>query len=502
MRPGRITVVGGAIGAAALAGLFSCFADPREDDAPTVADRCDVAMLGTDPKAPETSLRAYVESTDRLLAQATSVEAALRDVCNAIDTDLGTPNGPTVQTACNPIIQRIQGIVKNEPAAPPGALAANHFVDISFPQTCATAPGTTEACLAKCSGPCDPSACPPEKLAGLCNGECEGSCTERGDAIPCIGKCVGETNLDAGSCAGECVGRCAAPAWTGSCTAACNAGFSGFCAGTCTGKCNGSPVGNVAPPPDAGGVDAGADADAGVPTTPPATPQRPPTGADGNCPGKCEGVCSSGANGNCGGQCLTFTDAGPPFGNFGAGFCGGGQVPAGCSGMCRVGGVGGNGSVDTCNGACTQLNKTSCAGVCRVVNGKGCKGTLSNTICEGTLSCGQNAECANACQATARLASSCTEPKSAQIILVTDTLLHDALVKHQGPLGKAVNELSQLREALGFIGNRSFGDFATLGLSNDLARACVTQGRGNVEKAQVLVNNAVAANPTIAQKAQ
>ena len=111
-------------------------------------------------------------------------------------------------------------------------------------------------------------------------------------------------------------------------------------------------------------------------------------------------------------------------------------------------------------------------------------------------------ECANACQALARLSAVCAEPKVAQIILVTDKPLYDALVKNQGKLGKALSEITALREAVGFIGNRTPGDFATIGLTRDIERACVAQGRSNVEKAQASISNAVAANPTTAQKAQ
>jgi len=79
---------------------------------------------------------------------------------------------------------------------------------------------------------------------------------------------------------------------------------------------------------------------------------------------------------------------------------------------------------------------------------------------------------------------------------VTDPALYAALDKNKGALGKAVNLLALLRSANAFIANRGIGDFATLGLSGDLTRRCVDQGRKNVEAAKVSLTNASNANPT------
>jgi hypothetical protein len=502
MRVGRIFILCAGVITLAVPLVVSCFSDPRDGDPVNVVNQCTESALSTDPKSPQSTLRAYFDASNSLLQKATAVEAALRDACNALNQDLGLPKGNDSTSACFPISSRLSGVTKSEPPSPPGALAVNHFVQIFLPNTCTPAVGSLEKCLTTCAGTCDTSKCEPGKVAGTCTGTCVGSCTESGNAVPCNGRCVGETGVDAGECYGECVGTCAAPAWAGACTATCPAGFTGFCAGTCTGLCDGSPIGDAgAPPMDAGdGGDAGDDAEAGPPPPPPPPPGSlpPPTGADGNCKGICVGLCSSGANGNCNAQCKTFADAGPPFGTFQAGFCGGGQVPAGCTGKCRAGNATGNGSTDVCSGACTQYNRPQCTGICRTVDGGGCTGTLSNPFCEGNESCGQNVECDHACKATAALAATCPEPTGSQIILATDQALYGAFVKHQGALGKALNDLAQLRLANSFIGDRAGGDFEALGLTGDLARACVQAGQANVANAQKLITTALAANPITA----
>lgn len=483
--------------------LVACFSDPREDDAITVIDKCDVTALSTDPANPQSSLLAYVNATDTLAKRSNEVEASMRDVCNAINTDLALPPGTDAASACKGITARIEAVIKKQPPPAVGALANTDWVEIRIPQTCAVPPGTLEGCLAKCAGPCDPSKCDPGKLAGKCNGTCAGTCSETGDAVPCNGSCIGETGLDGGSCVGECNGVCGAQAWAGDCSGSCPAAFTGVCSGTCTGKCNGVPIGDAGVAPDAGGDaadDGGADggADGGPPEGgPPGGPsfKRPPGGADGNCTGVCTGVCSSGANGDCKAPCLTFNDAGPPIGRFASGFCGAGGVPAACTGSCRT--AGGNGSTTTCNGTCTQGGQATCNGICRTVrDAGGCNGTLENAFCEGNTTCAQNAECNNACQATKALAAVCAEAKTIQVYAVSDPQLYTALVKHGGALGKVVNELTQLRTAFSFVGNRAFGDFNALTLSGDLVRACVAVGEANATAASAKITASVAANPT------
>jgi len=482
--------------------IVSCLSDPRDGDAVLVIDKCDRASLSTDPANPQSSLAAYVDSTALLLKKSTDVEAELRDVCNAINVDLGLPAGTDSASACKGVTARIESVIKKEPAPPPGSTSSTDWVEIRFPPVCQVPPGTLEGCLAKCAGPCDPSKCTPGKLSGKCNGACTGTCSQTGPAVACNGRCIGETVLDAGSCQGECTGVCGAQAWAGQCTGSCPAGFTGTCSGTCTGMCNGVPIGDAGAPPSDAGVEAeagdagegGADAGPTEGGAPPGTFKRPPGGADGNCTGLCVGLCSSGANGDCKGPCLTFADAGPPIGQFTAGFCGASGTPATCTGVCRT--ANGNGTTNACLGTCTQSNVPTCDGICRTVDGGGCMGTLENQFCEGNVMCGQNAECNNACQATAALSAVCTEPKVVQIYAVSDPQLFAALEKHGGALGKAVGGISQLRTAFSFIGNRAFGDFNSLGLSGDLVRACVAEGSTNVQGANVKLGAAVAANPT------
>jgi hypothetical protein len=425
------------------------------------------------------------------------VEAELTSVCNAINPDLGLPTtGTDSISACKGISARISAIIQKEPPAPPGSTSATDWVELHFPPSCALPPGTLESCLAKCAGPCDPSKCAPGKLSGTCPGTCAGTCTQTGDAVPCNGQCIGETGLDGGSCQGECTGVCSAQAWAGQCTGSCPAGFTGVCGGTCTGLCNGVPIGTTGM--DSGAGDAESEAGDGgteAAAAAPGTFKKPPGGDDGNCTGLCVGLCSSGANGDCKGPCLTFADAGPPIGQFTAGFCGAGGTPAQCTGACVV--ATGNGSISTCNGTCTQDNVPSCAGICRTVpDAGGCTVPLTNAFCEGNVSCGQNTECNNACQATAALAQVCTDPKLVQIYSVSDPVLFATLQKNGPALGKVVNELTQLRNAFAFIGNRAFGDFNALGLSGDLVRACVAEGNTNVATANTAINNAVSANPS------
>jgi hypothetical protein len=476
--------------------LVSCFADPREGDSVTVVDKCDTAALSTDPTNPHSSLLAYVQATDSLLTRTTAVEAELRDVCNAIDTDLGIPTGTDAIGACKGLSARIEGVIKKEPPPPLGSTSSTDWVELRFPPSCQTPPGTLEGCLSKCSGPCDTSKCAPGKVAGKCNGTCLGTCSETGDAVPCQGKCVGETGLDGGSCQGECTGVCGGQAWAGDCTGSCSAGFTGTCTGTCTGACNGVPIGDAGAPSDGGAEAEAGDPDAGVPEAGPPASQfkKPPGGADGNCNGLCVGLCSSGANGDCKAPCLTFAEAGAPIGKFTNGFCGASGTPAVCTGSCRS--ATGTGSTGSCSGTCTQTNIATCNGICRVADGGGCNGTLENPVCEGTETCNQNAECNNACSALAALAAVCAEPKVIQLYAVSDPALADALVKHGGALGKVVNELAQLRNAFGFIGNRAYGDFSAIGLTGDLVRACVNQGTTSVKAANAKLTSAVTANPT------
>ncbi len=282
-------------------------------------------------------------------------------------------------------------------------------------------------------------------------------------------------------------------AWSGECAASCAGFFRGSCAGTCTGTCDGQPI-NVGPPPDGGSVgepdageEDGGEGDAGGP--PPGGPpplDPPPANVDGNCQGFCVGVCSSGAHGACAGSpCLAFKEGGPPdLGGY-RGHCLGG-----CGGSCKSGF--GTGATQVCNGECTAV-KAACDGLCR---GE-CVGARTDVVCQGSLRCDQNTECENACQARAKLSTKCEEPKVIEVYAVTDPVFAAALQKHGAKVGKALSELAALREGFGFIGDRAYGDFLAIGLSGDLARACVAKGTKSVADADALVRAAIAADPSV-----
>ena len=111
-------------------------------------------------------------------------------------------------------------------------------------------------------------------------------------------------------------------------------------------------------------------------------------------------------------------------------------------------------------------------------------------------------QCNNACQAKARLAATCSEPVAGSYILATDKPLYDALTKYAGPLGKAVNDLAQIRAALAFVSKTELGDFKRepLNLSGDLLRVCAEEGRKNVLAADAIITAAGNANPIVYRK--
>lgn len=471
----------------------SCLSDPRENDSVHVVNSCDLSQLSADPHNPQSTLRAYVTATDELLKRATDVEAQMRDACNSIDTELGLPTGGDAQTACKPIAGRVtalakQGAALSEP--PPGS---PYWAELRFAPNCAPNPKALTDCVAACAGACDASKCDPAKAAGKCDGDCGGSCTTQGTAIACNGLCIGDVPVTGAptTCDGQCNGVCTGPTWSGQCKGACAGMFIGVCGGTCTGKCDDAPI-NVTTS-DAGvdgGGDAGAEAGGGGGGggggPPPLSP--PPTNADGNCKGTCVGQCSSNGDGSCfGAPCLDFSKMGPPgLAPFSGGACFSGL----CAGDCVAGN--GTGATTTCNGTCVA-NKAKCDGVCHGP----CTGNRTDAFCEGTLKCGQNSECENACEARAQLATTCDDPKFLEVYGVTDPALRAAFQKYGAKLAKAVSQLELLRTAYGYIGSRAYGDFVAIGLQGDLARACVAHGNDTVAAANTKLTAAIAADPTV-----
>jgi hypothetical protein len=131
-----------------------------------------------------------------------------------------------------------------------------------------------------------------------------------------------------------------------------------------------------------------------------------------------------------------------------------------------------------------------------------CVGTCSQAFdsptCSGTLACGQNLECNNACEATAALSFTCAPPADIELESVTDVALYAAIKKHAGALAVASQTLLALRNAESFIQNRALSDFEAIpGLvGGSLVRACVLRGQTAVGNADVLINTAVNADPT------
>lgn len=465
-------------------GAVACFSDPRADEEVVVVDTCQADRLSSDPGNPQSSLRAYLDAAEALTKRTAEVEAELTGACNALNAELGLPSGADATSACRTIAARLDTVIKGGTA--PFGPGAPEWAELRATTSCKPQADALAKCISSCAGPCDNSKCEPGRAAGKCAGTCKGECLTVGTDVPCNGRCVGEIPLKQApqTCVGECTGICPNGIWAGSCEASCSTFFIGNCGGTCTGQCNGSPI-NVTPTdagaPDAAGSDGG---DAGPPAPPTGGP--PPSNADGNCKGTCVGVCSSKSNGFCNGApCLKFNPAGPP--DIGAynGYC-----PGTCGGSCKS--ATGSGSAGTCTGECTE-RKAQCAGTCRGA----CEGTLTEAVCEGSLKCGQNAECENACQAKAELLKTCEDSKTVEAYAVSDEKLHAALVKHGPRMGRALASLGILRQAISFITKRSYADFVAIGASGDLVKACVAKGKKDVEAAESKYATLASANPTV-----
>jgi hypothetical protein len=204
-------------------------------------------------------------------------------------------------------------------------------------------------------------------------------------------------------------------------------------------------------------------------------------------------VCSSKADGFCNGiPCLAFPEAGPPDLAPYDGDC-----LALCAGKCTAGH--GTGATDTCNGQCTAAAaNVACDGICI----GDCSGTRTDVSCQGTLSCPQqNAECGNACGALAALKTTCADSPTSEVYAVSDAALTAAFRAHAAKFGKAVAQLAVVRKALGFVGDRAYGDFVAIGLKGSLIQKCVTAGNADVKDANDKIASVLAADPTT-RKAQ
>ena len=322
--------------AAAGASLLALQCAPNDDTTVSVVKDCKLDALNLSDPA-EATVKVYVQTGTELRDRAKVIVGKFKDVCNAINKDLGTPLGDDVHLACNPIAERIQKA--NARAPVPDAGIPPVWASITFDdRPCGADAKATAACLDTCSGQavgCDPAkSCSASE--GKCTANCTGACSVTGTDQACRGGCFGECkspNPDGGpeggvpACAGECRGTCKSPTWTGRCSVGCKTGFIGVCSGVCTGSCD-----FIAFPFDAGGggdaeagaeggLDAGAVADAG----------------SGACNGICRGSCTGQASGSCTARCA---------GEFAGGACAG---AGNCVGTCVGVGVP---CVTTCSGSC------------------------------------------------------------------------------------------------------------------------------------------------------
>lgn len=470
MTPARLSRTAGlaALGFAASTVLIHCAKDDRQGVAVLEIKDCpNLADLSDDPTSPFATLRVFVEVAEELKAKSADVDQRLAAACTELDTELGLPIANGSVPACQSLSKRMEAVIKSAPPPPAGPLPPS-WVELSYPAFCKHDRSVQAACLAKCAGPCDVSTCDPKKLVGVCDGDCKGDCSTVGVEAACTGKCEGTcAGLDKSDCTGECVGQCGNGSFVGQCESGCSvsaAGFFGVCSGLCTGVCNGAPIGMPIKAGDAG--DAG---DGGAPEAGP--------GTGGSCAGTCIGYCSSQASGVCAGACT---------GSFAGGSCVGA-----CTGKCGSGSAGTPCST-TCTGICTKPAGPACAGTCH----GGCSVPLREPACEGSLECGQNIECRNACNAKAEAAITCTPTDDFQVFGVGDDALYKALKKHGAALGALAQEIDSLRNAQSFIAERAPSDFAALGANNDLARACAARGIMANTDALNTIRNLINANPT------
>lgn len=483
-------LVGIAVGALSL----RCI--KKDDDSVEIVTSCDLAKL--DPSSPsDETVQLYMETGTALKAKAADLVEQFRGVCNAIDRDLGLPEGADVHTACNPVADRVQaaiqiGFVNGKYLGSFGT----PWVRVLFDETCGLDTATEAKCIDRCaSAPgCDPTrgcAAP----TGKCNDDCIGSCATSGDNLPCSGACTGtcqdpprDAAPEAGvpSCLGsdgrECIGKCLVPSWQGRCSTGCGAGFRGHCDGTCTGSCDGvaypSPDGTSAPDAgndasdDGGGSDAG---DAGV-----SDAAAPP--GSGTCAGTCTGSCVGTASGSCTAVC--------------AGDYAGGGCPV-CVGSCT--------GIDipcttTCTGTC-KLKQSACAGTCTK-----CSGALADPQCRGDFTCGPDGGggggeattlCRSICRMQGVLATQCGKDPHPYLQVAGDYELLDALRAHASDFSALVREADILTGNVGGVTQRTLADFQAIGVVYDNTEQCAKSAMADYDQAYQSITDAVGASQTI-----
>jgi hypothetical protein len=479
----RVFVCG--LSVVSLAGLAlvatDCFKD--EDTSVSIVTECEFPKL--DPSiSSEITVKLYNDTATELLTRAQALEAKFKDVCNAINRDLGLSEGSDIRAACNSVAKRMAAAQAMAPIPDGGGLAPVWVLVRLDERLTACKPDTqAEAnCRNQChdeAGACDPIAqCQASAngaLVGTCGASCEGNCRAGGDKVPCAGECRGNCDQPGGgaeagtpACTGECSGTCANPVWSGRCDTGCAAGFIGSCLGQCNGTCDGQPVGTQ--PVDAGGVDAGGDAgeggveagvEAGVDAGAPAA---------GNCVGTCVGKCTAKASGSCTAKCA---------GNFSGGVCpGAGNCKTSClsaSTPCTT----------TCTGFCVSTSTGTCAGTCEGT----CSAPVTNPLCEGALGCASNEECGRVCRVRGALAAKCAPPPPPEVRVAGDYALYDALRAHIVDFVTLTREMTLLRDASDGIIQRTSGDFRAIGVRSDNARKCAEATAPIVVSARASLDN-------------
>jgi hypothetical protein len=444
---------------------------PAEDTSVTIVTKCDVAALNEADPA-EATVKLYAQTSADLTDRVTKLTARFTQICNAINKDLGLPEGAEIHEACNRIADRVAAA--NNVAPTPDGGTKPVWVSVNYDVTCPLDSAAVATCTDLCSDKkgCDPVAtCPPGQKRGTCAGDCA-ECSVDGTPGACKGACFGSCDMpsaDAGvmglpACQGSCRGTCKSPNWLGSCSKGCGSGFRGTCAGTCTGACDGVPYPPGTPDPDAGGGDAGDGGDGGEAGAPPGS---------GTCNGVCTGACMGEASGSCVAPCQ---------GDFKGGACPG---VGNCVGSCDGVGVA---CVTTCNGTCKSAS-AACAGTC---TGE-CKGTLSNGKCAASPDCGANPICAGVCALRGAIATTCA-PSAVDIRVGGDYKLPTALQAHAADFSAAAREANLLSNNLSGVLQRTPQEFRAIGVVRDNARFCATEAPAAYEELRKQINVVIGAS--------
>jgi hypothetical protein len=462
----RHQVVGAlAVGILSSSAALLVHCSPAEDTSVTIVTSCDLSKLDVNDPA-EATVKLYAQTSTDLRDRTQKLSTRFTEICNAINRDLGLPEGADLHAACNRIAESVTAA--NAVAPTPQGGVAPVWVKIAFDLPCPIDGNAVAKCADDCSAKkgCDAVAtCPKGQARGTCAGEC-GECAVTGDAVPCTGACTGDcaqlaAEAGAPACQGECIGKCKSPNWQGACSTGCASGFRGLCAGTCTGSCDGVAYDGGAPIDD-GGLDGG---DAGEASAPPGT---------GTCAGVCTGACTGEASGSCVAPCA---------GDFSGGLCPGIDN---CLGSCVGVGVA---CTTTCKGTCASTSNT-CAGTC---NGS-CNGTLSAGTCAVSPSCPEvNPICQAVCALRTAIATTCG-PTAVDIRVAGDYKLPKALAAHAAEFSAAARDANLLSQNLSGVLQRTPGEFRAIGVIRDNARFCSTEAPKAYDEVRKLVNEVVGAS--------